>query len=159
MSTTTQARPLFAAVLTPHNSLSGSGQRIVVAFFVVLASIPAMVFFSLGAWPILGFLGLDLVAVWWALSAARRRSRAFEEVTLWPTQLDFVQVDAGGHRASRSFNPLSVRLVVDRDFDERTRALHLRSGTESVEIGAFLAETEKSSFAKAFGSALRKARR
>lgn len=159
MSTTTQARPLFAAKLTPHNALSGSGQRIVVAIFIVLASVPAMIFLSLGAWPIVGFLGLDVLAVAWALSAARRGSRAFEEVTLWPDQLDFVQVDGRGQRSAMRFNPQAVRLVIERDFDERTRALHLRAERQAVEIGAFLAETEKSSFAKAFGTALRKARR
>ncbi|SFZ85025.1 Uncharacterized membrane protein [Devosia enhydra] len=159
MSTTTQARPLFAAKLTPHNSLTGNGQRIVIAVMVVMASVPGMVFFSMGAWPIVGFMGLDILAVWWALSAARRNGRAFEEVTLWRHQLDILKVDGKGQRRSFSFNPLAVRLVIDRDINERTRALHLRGADQTLEIGAFLAENEKSSFAKAFGTALRQARR
>ena len=159
MSTTTQARPLFAAKLTPHNSLTGTGQRIVIAVMVVMASVPGMVFFSMGAWPIVGFMGLDIAAVWWALSAARRNGRAFEEVTLWRHQLDFLKVDGNGAEKTWSFSPLAVRLVIDRDINERTRALHLKSGGEIIEIGAFLAEAEKSSFAKAFGTALRQARR
>jgi uncharacterized membrane protein len=158
MTTKTQARPLFAATLTPNNSLSGAGQQAVVAVAVVLASVPGMVFFSMGAWPIVGFLGLDLVAVLWALAAARRRARAYEKVTLWPDQLELIRGDGRGHETRLVFNPFFVRLVIDRDFDERTRALRLRVGEELHEFGAFLSPDDKASFAKVFGTALRKAR-
>lgn len=158
MSTTTQARPLFAATLTPHNALSRSGQQVVIAVFVVLASLPAMAFFSIGAWPVLAFLGLDIVAVAWALTAARRRSRAYEKVTLWPDQLELVRVDETGHETRQVFSPFFVRLVIDRDYEERTRALRLRIGEELHEFGAFLSPDDKASFAKVFGTALKKAR-
>jgi uncharacterized membrane protein len=58
----------------------------------------------------------------------------------------------------RRFDPKAVRLVLDRDMNEKTRALRLRSGAENVEIGAFLSPDDKASFAKEFGRALRQAR-
>ena len=158
MTTRTQARPLFAATLTPNRSLSRRGLRLVVATAAVLASIPAMVFLSLGAWPIAGFLGLDVVLVWWALSTAVENARQCEQVTLWAAQLELRQVSARGREQVLHFNPFYVRLVLDRDFNERTTALHLRTPDSDTEIGAFLSPDDKASFAKVFGTALRKAR-
>ena len=158
MTTQTQARPLFAAKLTPHRSLGRKGVRVVVVLFAVLATIPGMVFFSMGAWPIVGFLGLDIALIWWALSASQRDGKRYEEVTLWPDQLELKQVDGTGKETLTRFNPFYVKLVIDRDFNERTTGLHLRTGERDIEVGTFLNTDEKSSFAKAFGTALKRAR-
>jgi uncharacterized membrane protein len=158
MNTQTQARPLFAATLTPNRSLGRRGLRVVVATLAVMASIPGMIFFSLGAWPVVGFLGLDVLLVWWALSSSQRSGRRFEEVTLWPDQLELRQVAPGGEEKLRRFDPFVVKLVIDRDIDERTTGLHLRTREDDIEIGAFLTTDDKASFAKIFGTALKKAR-
>lgn len=158
MPTQTQAKPLFAAKLRPHRSLSGRGARIVLAIVVVLASVPGIVFLSMGAWPIVGFVGLDVALIWWALASSLRDGKRFEEVTLWRDQLEFKQVDGAGHETLTRFDPRFVKLVVDRDFNERTTGLHLRSTERDMELGAFLGQDEKSSFAKAFGTALKRAR-
>ncbi len=158
MTTQIQARPLFAATLTPHRSLSRRGLRILIAFVAVGASIPGMIFFSLGAWPIAGFLGLDVLAVWWALSASMREGKRYEKVTLWPDELELTRVTARGKEELLRFNPFFVKLVIDRDYNERTTALHLRTRDSDTEIGSFLNADDKASFAKAFGTALKKAR-
>jgi uncharacterized membrane protein len=158
MATQTQARPLFAATLTPHRSLTRRGYRYAVAFACVMASIPGIVFFSLGAWPIVGFLGLDVLAIGWALSASMKSGKQYEVVTLWPDELEVKQVSAKGKVELTRFNPFLVKLVIDRDFNERTTALHLRTRDSDMVIGAFLNPDDKASFAKVFGSALKKAR-
>lgn len=158
MSTKTQARPLFAATLTPHRSLSRRGYRYAIALACIMATVPGIVFFSMGAWPIVGFLGLDLVAIWWALSSSMRSKAEYEEVTLWPDQLEVKQVAPGGKTRLSRFSPVLVKLVIDRDFNERVTGLHLRSGETDLVIGDFLSNDEKSSFAKVFGTALKKAR-
>lgn len=158
MSTRTQARPLFAATLTPHRSLSRRGLRIVIAIFGVMASIPGMIFLSMGAWPIVGFLGLDVLLIWWALRAAMNNGGRHEQVTLWPDQLELKQVSSRGKEQIQRFSPFHVRLVIDRDINERTTALHLRTADGDTQIGAFLNTDDKTSFAKVFGTALKKAR-
>lgn len=158
MTTQTQARPLFAAKLTPHRSLGRKGFRVVVVLVAVLATIPGIIFFSLGAWPIVGFMGLDVALIWWALSASQRDGKRYEEVTLWPDQLELKQVDGVGKETLSRFNPYFVKLVVDRDFNERTTGLHLRTRDRDIVLGQFLNQDEKSSFAKAFGTALKRAR-
>ena len=158
MTTQTTARPLFAATLTPHRSLSRRGMRIVIAVMAIGASIPGMLFFALGAWPIVGFMGLDVALVWWALSASLREGRQFEVVTLWPDQLELRRVPPSGKEELLRFNPFFVKLVIDRDYNERTTGLHLRTRDSDTEIGSFLTADDKASFAKVFGTALKKAR-
>lgn len=158
MSTQTQARPLFAATLTPNRSLSRGGLRIVLALFVVGLSVPAMILFSVGAWPIIAFLVVDVLAIWWALSASMGESRRYEKVTLWPDELELKRGTGRGKEELVRFNPHFVKLVIDRDYNERTTAIHLRTRDSDTEIGAFLNPDDKASFAKAFGTALRKAR-
>jgi uncharacterized membrane protein len=128
------------------------------AIILILAAAPMMFFVARGAWPIVGFVGLDVVLVWWALRSAFRGGKRHEEVTLWPDELEVRLVDAKGQITLTRFNPLFVKLVVDRDINERTTGIHLRTHDEDVKIGEFLAPEEKSSFAKAFGTALRRAR-
>ncbi len=138
--------------------MGSRGLRIVVATMAIAATIPAIAFYSLGAWPIIGFLGVDVLLVWWALSASVRDGRRYEQVTLWPDQLEFKQVDGAGKESLQRFSPHAVKLVIDRDFNERTTGLHLRTPDNDIVLGAFLNADEKSSFAKAFGTALKRAR-
>lgn len=154
----TRQSPLFAALLTPHRSLGVTGIRRVVAIYAVLAAIPGLYFFFTGAWPIIGFLGLDALALWWALSASLKSGKAFEEVTLWRDELEIRHVTARGRERRHAFNPFWVRLNVDRDFEDRVTRLVLRMRSEELEIGAFLNPDDKESFATVFGQALSKAR-
>jgi uncharacterized membrane protein len=158
MTTQTQARPLFAARLTPNRSLGRRGYRIVIAILAVAVTVPAITFYSMGAWPIAGFMGLDVVLIAWAMRASLNDGKRYELVTLWRDQLELKQVDGKGKETLTRFNPAFVKLVIDRDYNERTTGLHLRTRDRDVVLGAFLNNDEKSSFAKAFGTALRRAR-
>jgi uncharacterized membrane protein len=158
MSTKIQAKPLFAATLTPHRSLSPRGKRIVIALVAALALVPGIVFYIAGAWPVVGFMGLDVVAIWFALTMSMRGGRAYEVVTLWPGALELKKVDAKGAEDVLSFNPFNVRFVIDRDYNERVTGLWLKERERRIPIGAFLSPEEKVSFSKAFGTALKKAR-
>ena len=138
--------------------MGARGLRVVVALTAIAATVPAVAFYSLGAWPIVGFLGLDVLLIWWALSTSMRDGRRYETVTLWPDQLELKQVEGTGKETLSRFSPQLVKLVIDRDFNERTTGLHLRTADRDVVLGAFLNADEKSSFAKAFGTALKRAR-
>jgi uncharacterized membrane protein len=158
MSTKIQAKPLFAATLTPHRSLSPRGKRVVIALVAALALVPGIIFYVAGAWPVVGFMGLDVLAIWFALTVSMRGGRAYEVVTLWPGALELKKVDAKGVEDVLSFTPFNVRFVIDRDYNERVTGLWLKERERRIPIGAFLSPEEKVSFSKAFGTALKKAR-
>ena len=158
MTTQTQAKPLFAARLTPHRSLSPRGIKTVVGILAALALLPGLIFYTLGAWPVVGFMGLDVVALYWALSHSFRDGRRYEQVTLWSDSLQILQVTPRGQETLQTFNPLLVKLIVERDFEERTTGVKLRTKERDLVIGAFLNPDDKASFAKVFGTALKKSR-
>jgi len=158
MSTRIQARPLFAATLTPHRSLSPAGKRVVIGLAAALALVPGMLFYAAGAWPVVGFMGLDVAAIWVALTLSMRTGKACEVVSLWPGALELRRTDARGTEDVLRFATSQVRFVIERDFNERVTGLWLREPDRQVPLGAFLSTEEKLSFSRAFGTALRQAR-
>ena len=55
----------FATSLVPHRSLSPTGFRWLIGGAIaanLLIGLPMMAF---GAWPVLGFMGLDVWLLWW----------------------------------------------------------------------------------------------
>jgi uncharacterized membrane protein len=103
-------------------------------------------------------MGLDVIAIWVALTVSMRGSKAYEVVTLWPGNLEVKKVDAKGAEDVLTFLPPNVRFVIDRDYNERVTGLWLKERERKIALGAFLSVEEKLSFSKAFGTALRKAR-
>src|ERR1700742_4840939 len=83
---------LFSAIITPHRSLSGTGFLLVMALVGSLSFIGGMFFFLLGAWPVVGFLGLDVLLVYWAFRANYRAAGAYEEITVTPSELKLRKV-------------------------------------------------------------------
>src|ERR1700712_1873744 len=132
MSTKTQAKPLFAATLTPHRSLTPKGKRVVIGLVSAMALVPGLVFYVAGAWPVIGFMGLDVLAIWAALSISMRSGKVQEVLTLWPGALELKKVDAKGSEDNLSFRPADVRFLVDRDYNERVTALWLKDAARKV---------------------------
>lgn len=151
--------PLFAALLTPHRSLSPKAIRWVIAITCVFASIPGIAFYAMGAWPVVGLLGLDVLLLYWALTASLRDKDMFEEITLWPDALDIRHVTKKGRETALSFNPFFIRLSVVRDNEDRVTALKIVTREGETEIGRFLTPDDKASFADALGHALSRAKR
>ena len=67
---------LFSAIITPHRSLSAKGFVLVMALVGGMSFIGGMFFFWMGAWPVIGFLGLDVALVYWAFRANYRAAAA-----------------------------------------------------------------------------------
>lgn len=153
-----KAHPLYAVTLTPHRALGETGIRWVVGVTAGFAAIPGLLFFAMGAWPVVGFLGLEVVLLYWALSTSLKSGRAFEEVTLWRDSLDIRHVAPSGAETRTSFNPFFVRLSLQKDTSGRITAIALTSRERALEVGAFLGPDDKARFASDFGPALSRAR-
>src|SRR5256885_12977187 len=101
---------LFSALLTPHRSLSSAGFFIVMGLIAGISFVGGVVFLIAGAWPVIGFLGLDLALVYWAFRANYLAAAAYEEVTVTPSELRVRKASARGKVAEWSLNPVWVRL-------------------------------------------------
>ncbi|MGV8853416.1 MAG: DUF2244 domain-containing protein [Devosia sp.] len=154
----TTTTPLFAAVLTPNRSLSARGAWILAGLAAILLLSPGLLFLSMGAWPVTALMGLTTVAILVALVTALRRNKRREKITVWSDQIEWQVTDSAGATELRRFDPRQVRLMLSRDEHEKTIAVRLRDESGGYDIGSFLTSEHKSSFAKALGTALRRAR-
>ena len=150
---------LFSALLTPHRSLNRTGFMVLMAFVSVVSFGAGLAFLLMGAWPVFGFFGLDVLAIYWAFRINFRRARAREEIRITPSELRLRRVSHRGRVVEFKFNPLWVQLDQETHAEFGVEKLYLRSKGRRVAIAGFLGADEKASFAKALTAALQAARR
>ncbi len=155
----TREPTLFSAKLTPHRSLGAKGFLAVMAAIGGIGFIGGLAFFLAGAWPVVGFLGLDVALVYWAFRANYSAASAYEEVTVTPSELRLRKVSHRGQTAEWTANPLWVRLDRQADSEFGLQHLFLVTRGQRLAIGGFLPPSEKESLAKALLAALAEARR
>jgi uncharacterized membrane protein len=150
---------IFSAVITPHRSLGPKGFLIFMLCLGGLSFASGVVFVAMGAWPVCGFFGLDVLLVYLAFKANYRTGRAYEEVTVTASELTLRQVSHRGRVREVTLNPLWVRLdrIVHAEFG--IERLFLVSRGRRLPIAAFLGPHEKESFALALSTALGEAKR
>jgi uncharacterized membrane protein len=150
---------LFSALVTPYRSLNGKGFLIVMGVISGLSFAGGVVFLLLGAWPVMPFLGLDVLLIYWAFRANYRAAAAYEEVTVTASELHVKKVSAKGRVAEWSLNPVWVRLERETHEEFGLLRLFLVSRDRKLAIAGFLGPAEKESFAKALGDAISEAKR
>jgi uncharacterized membrane protein len=150
---------IFSAVLTPHRSLSPVGFLIFMTVLGGLSFATGMVFLLAGAWPVFGFLGLDVLLVYWAFKLNYRSALAYEQVTVTPSELTVRKVSHHGRVREWTLNPLWVRLQRDVHEEFGLQRLFLESQGRQLTIAGFLPPQEKESFALALSGALAEAKR
>jgi len=152
-------RPVFDATIKPHRSLGESGFRTVMTL-VCLTSIAASVpFMVLGAWPVAGFFGLDILALFIAFKVNFNAARAFERIIVTPLEVLLRKVSHHGREAVWRSNPAWTKLQRADDEDYGLLELSLVSRGRSTVIASALSPQEREGFAKALGAALSEARR
>jgi uncharacterized membrane protein len=116
-------------------------------------------FLLIGAWPVFGFLGLDVLLIYWAFRINYRAARAYEEVTVTTSELTVRKISHRGSVREWTLNPLWVRLerVAHEEFG--IERLFLVSHGRRLSIAACLGPDEKASFAGALSTALSEAKR
>jgi uncharacterized membrane protein len=150
---------IFSAVITPHRSLTPRGFLILMLCLGGLSFVSGMAFVLMGAWPVFGFFGLDVLFVYIAFRANFRAARAYEVVTVTASELTVRKVNPRGGVREWTLNPVWVRLerIVHQEFG--IERLFLVSGGRRLTIGNALGADEKASFAQALSDALGEARR
>ena len=150
---------LFSARLTPHRSLNRTGFLVLMGFISVVGFAAGLAFLLMGAWPVMGFFGLDVLAIYWAFRVNFLRGRASEDISVTPSELRVRRVSHRGHVIEWVLNPLWVQLDQKTHAEFGIEKLYLVSKGRRVSIASFLGPDEKASFAKALLAALQAARR
>jgi uncharacterized membrane protein len=146
--------PIFRALLVPHRSLGRAGFVALMAVLMAGWAVTGIVFLSRGAWPVFGFFGLDVLAIYVAFRMNYRAARAREEVSVSRTALDIRKTAPSGRTEDHRFNPFWTRFSVARHDEIGITRMAVEGHGRTVAIGGFLNPDDRESFAAAFSRAL-----
>ncbi len=137
-------------------SLSSRGFFWLMLWFSAVSLGVGAYFWSLGAWPVFGFFGLDVLLLYGAFRLNYRHGRRYETLKMADNRLVFSQVTPLGTARDWEFDPYWVRIKLERfgtDGDE-IGALILSSHGKYVSVGAFLAPEERAALAASLQATL-----
>ena len=144
-------------VLYPNRSLGTTGFAVLMTAIVLVSVAVGAGFMMVGAWPVTGFLGLDVLLVYLAFRWNDRQARRAEFVRLDGDGLSVRRLEPDGRSQSWRFEPYWVRVSLEQ-VGRHDRRLVLRSHGHQVVIGAFLTQDERQELAHALEAALREHR-
>ncbi len=131
--------------LRPYVSLSGRGFFILMGFVAAVSFAVGLFFASLGAWPVFGFYGLEVVLLYAAFRWTYYRARRCERIEISPQSVTITQISADGDERSWRCHPYWVKLdlLPPQHPADDIGELVFSSRGEYVPVGAFLAPPEK----------------
>src|SRR5262249_51897720 len=118
-----------------------------------------LVVFIAGAWPVMGFFGLDVLLIYIAFKVSYRSAAAYEQVTMTPSTLTVRKVSHRGRVTEWTLNPVWVRLQREANEEFGIERLFLVSRGRRLPVATFLGPAEEGNFANALSAALGEARR
>ena len=141
---------LFEAVSRPQQSLNRTGMRVVALLLAAAFALAGVLFLILGAWPVLGFAGGELLLVFGLFALHRSRARrCVEMVSLGRGALRIRRTDGTGRAADVTLDPYWARVSLGAD-----GRLMVGHRGQQQEIGLFLNADEKTDLAGALEAAL-----
>lgn len=141
-------------VLHPHRSLSPRGFLILISALGAVSFVAGLVFVAIGAWPVMGFFGLDVALVYWAFTLNYHSGRMCEVVDITPDLMTLTRIHPCGRREAFDFNPYWTRVRISAGYPDGRTSLSLAAQGREVLFGAFLTDDERHGIAEALTCAL-----
>ena len=142
------------AVLHPHRSLPRRGFHVLMLSLGLLSVAVGTACVAVGAWPVIGFFGLDVLLIYVALKVNYRTARQHELVRLTERSLTVERVSIHGTRRIFRFEPFWISIRLHETEDGNT--LSVGSHGQTVMVGSFLAPDARRNFARQLTDALRR---
>ena len=130
-------RIFFECVLLPHRSLPPRGFHVLMLLLGLLSLAVGIGFVAIGAWPVCGFFGLDVAAIYVAFRLSYRSARQREILRLAGDDFTVERIDVYGERRRWRFQPFWLRVVLEERTGQSNR-LVITSHGRSLVIGEFL---------------------
>jgi uncharacterized membrane protein len=146
------------AVLRPNRSLSLRAFSRLMLVLGAISFAASMVFVLNGAWPVMGFFGLEVFLIWLAFRLSYKQGRLFERVRVTPALIHVERVQPNGAARYWAVAPIWARVEHEEE-GPASEAVRLIGGPNRVALGRFLAPEERQSFADALRGAIAKAKR
>lgn len=145
------------AVLEPPRSLSPRGFNRVMLTLGAFSFVLGLTFLINGAWPVTGFMGLEILALWLVFRISFRKQCARTYVRVTADDVLVRMVDGWGRERSARLAAHFARVEFDRTADG-PNALRLATSSKAYALGEFLTPNERESFARRLDQALLDAR-
>src|SRR5262249_17362580 len=136
------AGPRFDAILYPHRSLPPLGFALMMSAVVAVSAAVGAGFVLIGAWPVTGFFGLDVLLLFLAFRWNYPQGRRAELIRLDEDGLGVRRVEPDGRQREWRFEPYWVRVGFD-DPPRYDSELTLSSHGRRLVLGAFLTVPER----------------
>lgn len=147
----------YRAVLAPHRSLGPRGFLILMGSLCAVSFGAGIAFWAIGAWPVMGFFGLDVAAIYLAFRLNYRSGRLREFVEVSPDVLTVTRVEPSGRRTAFTCNPYWARVSL-REWPDGRNDLRILAQGAVHSFGRCLTDDERREFAQELKGALITAR-
>jgi uncharacterized membrane protein len=145
--------PLLERVLLPHRSLPSRNFHLLMGLLGLISVAAGIAFVAIGAWPVIGFFGLDIALVYLAFRLNYRSARQSETIRLADDVFSIERIGVRGERCSWHFQPYWVRVVLEEHSDSSNRLIVASHG-RSLVIGDFVPPTTRRELAVTIREAL-----
>ena len=142
----------FDAVLEPHHALSRSGFVVVILALGAISLAVGIFFLLMGAWPVFGFLGLDIFLLWLAIRLNASARKIIERIRVTADEVTVSRETPRGAE-SWSFNPYWLNIALHESAGGKGE-IRFSSHGFSLSVGAFLMPRERRALADALKQAL-----
>jgi uncharacterized membrane protein len=143
----------FERVLLPYRSLPSRGFHLLMLILGLISLAVGIGFVSIGAWPVVGFFGLDVALIYFAFRLNYRGARRSETLRLAGDAFTVERVNVRGNRRMWRFQPFWLRVILEERPDESNR-LFVASHGHSLAIGDFLGPSARRELAATIRQAL-----
>jgi uncharacterized membrane protein len=145
--------PLLEIRMKANRSLSPRGLGAVILVLTVASLLIGTVFWSMGAWPVPGFCGAEVLLAGMLLYRNARSGRATEAIVLRPEALLLHRTDARGQASETRLPPFWLRVEL---LDRPAAPVRVRLVGHGIseEVGGLLGEDARRDLAQALRAAL-----
>ncbi|SVA90233.1 uncharacterized protein METZ01_LOCUS143087 [marine metagenome] len=148
---------LLEACLSPSVAIKLSAVRWILSLFGCVCVLVGVTFALIGAQPVLGFMGIEIILLFAVYRFCVRNSRMAEQIILSGHSLLFRRIDRYGNISITNLEPLWLRVEIGR-VKGVFRHIVLASKGRTYNVGVFLTPEEKVVLLNTLQLALRKLR-
>ena len=141
--------------LWPYRSLGPRGFRLLMISILCLSVAVSTLFFVLGAWPVIGFMGVEIGFVWFLFRRNYREGEVSERLDISDNGTSLTRIDWRGREQTELLKSPWLHAEILSD-EGRQDKLLLRLHGRYIEIGSFLPPIEKPPLADALNAAFRR---
>lgn len=143
--------------LSPHRSLAPKGFATLMLLIAGISFVTGMMFVLAGAWPVIGFLGLDVLLIWLAFRLNYRAGAHREWILLTDTgDLVVRRHQTRGNKVPSEWRIPAYWARADLETGPKgSKHLYVGNSRQRLRVGAFMGERELSALCDALNDALR----